>query len=106
MTAYAVAHMRQVKMGPQIAEYLHRIDATLEPFGGRFLMHDGDVEVVENDWPGNLIIIEFPDRQHARGWYDSPAYQAILSLRTNNSQSDVVFVNGVEHPHRATDVLG
>ncbi|TPL10068.1 DUF1330 domain-containing protein [Mesorhizobium sp. B2-4-14] len=106
MTAYAVAHMRQVKMGPQIAEYLHRIDATLEPFGGRFLMHDGDVEVVENDWPGNLIIIEFPDRQHARGWYDSPAYQAILSLRTNNSQSDVVFANGVEHPHRATDVLG
>ncbi|TPK73682.1 DUF1330 domain-containing protein [Mesorhizobium sp. B2-4-12] len=73
MTAYAVAHMRQVKMGPQIAEYLHRIDATLEPFGGRFLIHGGDVEVVENDWPGNLIIIEFPDRQHARGWYDSPA---------------------------------
>ncbi|TPM31663.1 DUF1330 domain-containing protein [Mesorhizobium sp. B2-3-5] len=105
MTGYAVAHMRQVKMGPRIVEYLHRIDATLEPFEGRFLIHGGDVEVVENDWPGNLIIIEFPDRQHARGWYRSPAYQAILSLRTDNSQSDVVFANGVENPHKATDVL-
>ncbi|PBC20568.1 DUF1330 domain-containing protein [Mesorhizobium sp. WSM4307] len=106
MTAYAIAHMRQVTMGPQIVEYLHRIDATLEPFGGRFLVHGGDVEVIENDWPGNLIVIEFPDRQHVREWYASPAYQAILSLRTDNSDSDVIIVDGVEHPHKATDVLG
>ena len=32
MTAYAVAHMRQATMGPQIVEYLRKIDATLEPF--------------------------------------------------------------------------
>ena len=106
MTAYAVAHMRQVTMGPQIVEYLHRIDATLKPFGGRFLVHGGDVEVIENDWPGHLIIIEFPDRRQMRGWYDSPAYQAILPLRTDNSHSDVIMGHGVEHPHKATDVLG
>ncbi len=106
MTAYAVAHMRQVTMGPQIVEYLHKIDATLEPFGGRFVVHGGNVEVIENDWPGNLIIIEFPDRRLVREWYESPAYQAILALRTENSQSDVVFADGVEHPHKATDVLG
>ena len=106
MTAYAVAHMRQVTMVPQIVEYLHKIDATLEPFGGRFLVHGGNVEVIENDWPGNIIIIEFPDRRQMREWYDSPAYQAILALRTDNSQSDVVFADGVEHPHKATDVLG
>jgi uncharacterized protein (DUF1330 family) len=106
MAAYAVAHMRQVSMGPQIVEYLYRIDATLEPFGGRFLVHGGNLEVIENDWPGNLIIIEFPDRRQMRRWYASPAYQAILALRTDNSHSDVVFADGVEHPHKATDVLG
>ena len=83
MTAYAVAHMRHAAMGPQIVEYLHKIDATLDPFGGRFLIHGGDVGVVENDWPG----------------------QAILALRTDNSVSDEVFADGVEHPHKATDVL-
>jgi uncharacterized protein (DUF1330 family) len=67
MTAYAVAHTRQVTMGPQIVEYLQRIDATLEPFGGRFLVHGGDLDVIENEWPGHLIVIEFPDRENARG---------------------------------------
>ena len=47
MPAYAVAHMRQVTMGPPIVEYLERIDATLAPFGGRFLVHGGKPEVVE-----------------------------------------------------------
>jgi uncharacterized protein (DUF1330 family) len=41
-----------------------------------------------------------------RAWYNSPAYQEILALRTGNSQSDVIFVDGVQHPHKATDVLG
>ena len=105
MTAYAVAHMRQATMGPRVVEYLHKIDATPEPFGGRFLVHGGNVEVIENNWPGHLIIIEFPDRQHVRGWYNSPAYQAILALRADNLEADVVFADGVEHPHNATDIL-
>ena len=106
MTAYAVAHMRQVTMGPQIVEYLQRIDATLEPFGGRFLVHGGDMDVIENEWPGHLIVIEFPDRENAHGWYNSPAYRQILALRTDNSQADVVLAEGVRHPHKAIDVLG
>ena len=60
MPAYAVAHMRQVAMGQPIVEYLERIDATLAPFGGRFIVHGGDVEVLEGSWPGALIVIEFP----------------------------------------------
>ena len=64
--AYAVAHLRNVNMGPPIEEYLQRIDATLEPFGGRFLIHGGELEVLEGTWPRHLIVIEFPDRARAR----------------------------------------
>jgi uncharacterized protein (DUF1330 family) len=105
MSAYAVAHMRRVTMGPPIVEYLQRIDATLAPFGGRFLVHGGEVEVLEGSWPGHLIVIEFPDGDQARAWYDSDAYQKIVALRTDNSRSDVIVVDGVGHDHRATDVL-
>ena len=56
MPAYAVAHMRQVTMTPAVVEYLQRIDATLAPFGGRFIVHGGEVEVLEGSWPGHLIV--------------------------------------------------
>jgi uncharacterized protein (DUF1330 family) len=105
MQTYAVAHMYKVTMGPDIVDYLSRIDATLAPFGGRFLVHGDPVEVIEGDWPGFLIVIEFPDRSRARAWYGSAAYRTILPLRTENSDSDVVFVDAVPANHRATDVL-
>jgi uncharacterized protein (DUF1330 family) len=105
MTAYGVAHLRNVAMGPQIAEYLERIDATLKPYGGKFLIHGGEVDVLEGSWPGHVIVIQFPDRETARAWYASPAYQAILHLRTDNADSDIVLVDGVPDDHRATDVL-
>ena len=58
-----------------IVKYLEEIDATLRPFGGRFAIHGGDVEVLEGEWPGHVVLIEFPDRDSARAWYRSPTYQ-------------------------------
>ena len=46
MAAYAVAHIRQVRIGPAIEKYMRNIDATLAPFGGRFLVHGGRTEVL------------------------------------------------------------
>jgi uncharacterized protein (DUF1330 family) len=97
--------MRKVTMGPPIVEYLKRIDATLAPFGGRFIVHGGETEVIEGSWPGFVIVIEFPDTGRARAWYCSGAYQEIVALRTGNSDSDVILVDGVGSEHRATDVL-
>ncbi|HET6467075.1 MAG TPA: DUF1330 domain-containing protein [Geminicoccaceae bacterium] len=105
MTAYAVAHLHEVEMGPEIVEYLERIDATLAPFGGRFLVHGGETTVLEGSWRGDLIVIAFPDRARARAWYDSAAYQRILRLRTGHARGEVVLVDGVPDGHRATDVL-
>lgn len=105
MSAYGVANLREVVIGPAIVEYLERIDATLRPFGGKFVVHGGDAEVLEGSWKGDLIVIEFPDRATARAWYASPAYQKILKLRTDNAVGDVILVDGVSEGHRATDVL-
>jgi uncharacterized protein (DUF1330 family) len=84
MPAYAVAHMRHVTMGPAIVEYLQRIDATLTPFGGRFIVHGGEAEVLEGSWPGHLIVIEFPDRGRADAWYRSGAFEHVIPRSTSS----------------------
>lgn len=105
MTTYAIGHLHHVDMGPDIVEYLEKIDATLAPFGGRFLVHGGPVELLEGAFSGDLIVIEFANRERARAWYRSNDYQAILPLRTSHSSGDVFFIDRVSLPHRATDVL-
>lgn len=103
---YAVGYLQDVRFGDDITEYAEKIDATMRPFGGRFLIHGGKPIFVEGKWPGQVIIIEFPDRDTALAWYRSDAYQEILPLRTNNSTAVVAMYDGVGPDHRATDVLG
>lgn len=95
MTAYAIAHLRTPQINDDVLEYLERIQGTLDPFGGRFLVHGGEVEVREGSWPGTIVVLRFPTVEDARGWYDSPAYQAILPLRTDHIESDAILVEGV-----------
>ena len=105
MKAYAIAFVRKVEFGPEIVEYLQRIDATLEPFGGRFLVHGDGAESVEGDAVMDAIVIEFPDGERLRAWWDSPEYREILPLRTRHMAADIVFVDGVHAGYRGADAL-
>ena len=105
MKGYAIGILKDVQVGPQIVEYLERIDATLAAYGGRFIVHGGPQDVREGANPGDVIIIEFPDRAHAAQWYDSEPYQEILRLRSDNAISTTLLIDGVDDDHRAIDVL-
>lgn len=106
MSAYAIAHLRTVDFNDEITEYLTRIDATLEPFSGRFLIHGKQPEVIEEPFPGMLVAIEFPDLEAAHAWYESEAYQAILALRIENSDGSTIIVDGVPEDYRAASLVG
>jgi uncharacterized protein (DUF1330 family) len=96
MAAYALAHLYNPNPHPEVIEYLERIQDTLVPFEGRFLVHGPrKVVVAEGEWPGTIVIIEFPDAERAQAWYASPAYQDILPLRTRNIDGAAILVEGV-----------
>jgi uncharacterized protein (DUF1330 family) len=105
MSTYAIAHVQSVTPGPAIVEYLERIDATLAPYEGRFIVHGDRAEVREGDFSGDVIVIEFPDHGRAVGWYESAAYREIIALRTESTTGWVVLIDGVPAHHRATDIL-
>lgn len=105
MSAYAAAIIRETRFGPEIKEYLERIDETLRPYSGRYRVHGGPYYPLEGEWSGDLIIIEFPSLEQASLWYNSPTYQAIKPLRTKNTEGVVFLVTGVSDTHKATDIL-
>ena len=46
---------------------------------------------MEGDPEHLSVVLRFPDMAALRGWYDSPEYQKILPLRTDNSEGIVTF---------------
>ncbi|WP_329103972.1 DUF1330 domain-containing protein [Micromonospora sp. NBC_01699] len=104
MTAYALAHLRRAPLHAEVLEYLERIQATLDPFGGRFIIHGGTVDVIEGDWPGDVVMIEFPDLTSARSWYGSRIYQELKPLRTRHLAGEVILVEGVEPGHSSSQM--
>jgi uncharacterized protein (DUF1330 family) len=77
------------------SDYAAHTEASLEPFGGRFIVRGGPHEVVEGAWePARLVVIEFPDADAARAWYASEAYQAIAPIRREASTGSLVLVEG------------
>ncbi|MGP3633584.1 DUF1330 domain-containing protein [Streptomyces sp. 24-1644] len=101
MTAYAIAHLQEAAPHPEIAEYMERIPATFEPYGGRFLVHMTPHDVMEGSWPGHVVMIGFPGITEARAWWDSPAYQEIAPLRSRHIKGDIILVEGVPEGYDA-----
>ena len=58
-------------------------------------MHGASVEVREGPGRARWSSSTFPNIDDARAWYDSPAYQEILHLRTDHIEGDTLLVEGV-----------
>ena len=96
MSAYVIAGLA-VTQPEAYAEYARNVTATLEPYGGQFIVRGGALAVIEGAWPAErTVILAFPSVGQARAWYDSEAYRAILPIRKRNARTQfVVFVEGV-----------
>jgi len=77
--------------------YRTEVMATLEPFGARFLVRGGAFTTLEGDMPfERIVVLEFPSREAAEGWYHSDAYQAVLPIRLAASRCQFVVVDALD----------
>lgn len=105
MTAYAIGLLDNLVLCADIISYLQRIDATLEPFGGSFLVHGAHPEIKEGTFDGDCVLISFPSIENARSWYHSDAYAELIPLRTRHSESTVFFLEGVGQENYRAETL-
>jgi len=95
MAAYVLADV--TILDPDVYEdYRRQVGAGIEKYGGRYLVRGGASEVFEGGWrPNRLIVLEFPDMDGLRRWYQSDDYQALLRIRQSVARSNVIAVQGV-----------
>jgi uncharacterized protein (DUF1330 family) len=93
MKAYVIA-AETIKDQAMFDEYRKEVVGTIGPFSGQFIVRGGNLTVLEGEWPHpRLVIIEFPSRDAAEGWYRSADYKKIISLRLNSSVGNVIIVD-------------
>ena len=94
MSAFLICDV-MVKDREWLNEYLKLSQHTLEPYGGRFHVQAGRLEVIEGDWnPKVLIVAEFPSSAKAKEWYDSSDYAEALSIKANAMERNMILVEG------------
>ncbi|TIM61363.1 MAG: DUF1330 domain-containing protein, partial [Mesorhizobium sp.] len=78
MSTYCFFDVREITDQAKVEQYLAGVFATVEQYGGRYLVLGGKSDLVEGDWqPVYPVIVEFADGEHARRWYSSPEYEPL-----------------------------
>ncbi len=95
MSAYFIANVK-ITNAEEYQRYAAQTPAVIAQYGGRFLVRGGNVEFAEGAWgPDKWIILEFPNMDALRRWYDSGDYQRIIGIRKRSTQTNAVAVTGV-----------
>lgn len=94
MAGYAIAQI-QVNDAEAYEGYRTQVGATLEAFGGEFLVRGGEMEVLEGEWAyPRVVVLRFPSVEQAKAWHDSDLYRPLLELRHRVSEGNLIVVEG------------
>jgi uncharacterized protein (DUF1330 family) len=95
MAAYVLAEI-EITNPEGYKAYTAAVPATIEKYGGRFLTRGGAVETLEGEWPQlRRVLIEFPSREVALKWWNSPEYIGPRQQRRANSRGRLLLLEGV-----------
>ena len=95
MPAYIVVDC-EVTDADRYEQYKALAPAAIEKYGGRYLVRGGASSVLEGDWrPSRVVVLEFPDREAIRRFYDSPEYREARARRAGAARMNMVAVDGI-----------
>jgi uncharacterized protein (DUF1330 family) len=79
-----------------LKDYAAHVQATVDPFGGRYLVRGGRNLGIEGEPPkGRIVISVFDSFEKAKAWRDSPEYKRIAAVREREAKSRMYIVEGL-----------
>jgi uncharacterized protein (DUF1330 family) len=95
VVAYVIGHVT-VKDPDKWAEYRSKVPATLAPWGAELVFRGQRAAVLSGEHRhADTVVIRFPTLDAVTRWYGSPAYQALIPLRTLAAEMDLVSYESV-----------
>jgi len=85
MAGYFVANYTITNQA-EYAQYLAAVGPILKAHGAENIVIDRDSEPLEGSAGQVTVVLRFASKAAAKAWYESAEYQAILHLRTDNTE--------------------
>jgi uncharacterized protein (DUF1330 family) len=77
-------------------EYKKLAGATVEKYGGRYIVRGGSTEVLEGDWrPKRIVVLQFESASRAKEWLNSEEYREPRKMRHRTARANMLLVEGM-----------
>lgn len=94
MAAYVIVDVK-INDTARYEEYKKLTPASIAAYDGKFIVRGGATETLEGDWkPGRVVVLEFPNAELAKEWWNSSEYAAAKSIRQGAATTKMILVEG------------
>ena len=95
MSAYMIVEVN-INDSSKYDDYKKLTPASLEPYGGKFIVRGGRAELIEGEEePNRIVVLEFENSEKAKAWWNSPLYNEAKKIRQAAAKTRMVLVEGV-----------
>ncbi len=98
MPAYMIVTAQIADRDAFINGYGKVAAALVEKFGGKYVLRGPGAELLEGQFGqgASMVISEWPDREAARAFWNSPEYAEAKKLRAGIADCQVLLIDGVK----------
>ena len=77
-------------------EYKKLAGATVEKYGGKYIVRGGKTEVLEgNRQPERIVVLEFESAQRAKEWLNCEEYREPRKMRHRTAKTNMILLEGL-----------
>ena len=94
MSVYSISSIT-VKDWDIYQEYMEKVPAVIEKYGGKYLVRGGNIIADDTTWnPQRIVILEFPSVDNMKAFASSEDYKPIAALRHKAADTESFSVEG------------
>jgi uncharacterized protein (DUF1330 family) len=95
MSAYVIVEIDIVDPAGY-EEYKKLAGATVEKYGGKYVIRGGAVETLEGNWkPKRIVVLQFDSMQRAKEWLNCEEYREPRKMRHRTAKTKMIVVESV-----------